>query len=80
MPRKKELSFEESLGRLEAIVQEMEQGELPLKELIAHYSEGMQLATTCSQALSRAEQAMDLLVREQEGQAVTEKLVIEGEK
>ena len=40
MPRKKELSFEEALGRLNEIVDQMEQGDLPLKDLIANYSEG----------------------------------------
>ena len=79
MPRKKELSFEEALGRLIEIVDQMEQGDLPLKDLIANYSEGMKLAGTCSQALSRAEQAMDLLVQEKDGEAVTEKLIIEEE-
>ena len=39
----------------------------------------MKLADTCSQALSRAEQAMDLLVQEKDGEAVTEKLIIEEE-
>lgn len=79
MPRKKELSFEEALGRLNEIVDQMEQGDLPLKDLIANYSEGMKLAGTCSQALSRAEQAMDLLVQNQDGEAVTSPLVIEEE-
>ena len=79
MPRKKELSFEEALGRLNEIVDQMEQGALPLKDLIANYSEGMKLAGTCSQALSRAEQAMDLLVQEKDGDAVTQKLIIEEE-
>lgn len=79
MPRKKELSFEEALGRLNEIVDQMDQGDLPLKDLIANYSEGMKLAGTCSQALSRAEQAMDLLVQEKDGDAVTQKLIIEEE-
>lgn len=79
MPQKKELSFEEALGRLNEIVDQMEQGDLPLKDLIANYSEGMKLAGTCSQALSRAEQAMDLLVQEKDGDAVTQKLIIEEE-
>lgn len=79
MQRKKELYFEEALGRLNEIVDQMEQGDLPLKDLIANYSEGMKLAGTCSQALSRAEQAMDLLVQEKDGEAVTEKLIIEEE-
>ena len=79
MPRKKELSFEEALGRLNEIVDQMEQGDLPLKDLIANYSEGMKLAGTCSQALSRAEQAMDLLVQENDGDVETKQLIIEEE-
>ncbi|WP_294157126.1 exodeoxyribonuclease VII small subunit [uncultured Selenomonas sp.] len=77
MPRKKEPTFEEALARLNTIVETMEQGDLPLKELIAQYSEGMQLAATCSQSLARAEQAMDLLVENQNGEAVTRPLTIE---
>ncbi|WP_423791703.1 exodeoxyribonuclease VII small subunit, partial [Mitsuokella jalaludinii] len=66
MPRKKELSFEESLEKLEAIVKEMEGGDLTLKDLMSHYSEGVGLAKNCMGALERAEQTMDLLVKENE--------------
>lgn len=79
MPRKK-LSFEESLARLEQIVDNMEKGDLTLKDLIAQYSEGIGLADACEKSLSRAEQAMDLLVHEENGEAVTEKLTIEPEQ
>ncbi|MCI6232967.1 MAG: exodeoxyribonuclease VII small subunit [Selenomonas sp.] len=79
MPRKKELSFEEALGRMNEIADQMEQGDLPLKDLIANYSEGMKLAGICSQALARAEQAMDLLVQENDGDVETKQLIIEEE-
>ncbi|MCI6085350.1 exodeoxyribonuclease VII small subunit [Selenomonas sp.] len=79
MPRKKEPTFEEALARLQDIVTKMEQGDLPLQELITQYSEGMKLAAACSQSLGRAEQAMDLLVQNQDGEAVTSPLVIEEE-
>ena len=65
MPRKKEPTFEEALARLQDIVEKMEQGDLPLKDLIAQYSEGMKL--------------MDLLVQEKDGEAVTSPLKIEEE-
>ena len=80
MPRKKELSFEESLEKLEAIVKEMEGGDLPLKDLMSHYSEGVGLAKNCMGALERAEQTMDLLVKENEatGKVEESKLDIEG--
>lgn len=80
MPRKKELSFEESLEKLEAIVKEMEGGNLTLKDLMSHYSEGVGLAKNCMGALERAEQTMDLLVKENEatGKVEESKLDIEG--
>ena len=80
MPRKKELSFEESLEKLEAIVKEMEGGDLTLKDLMSHYSEGVGLAKNCMGALERAEQTMDLLVKENEatGKVEESKLDIEG--
>lgn len=80
MPRKKELSFEKSLEKLEAIVKEMEGGDLTLKDLMSHYSEGVGLAKNCMGALERAEQTMDLLVKENEatGKVEESKLDIEG--
>ena len=80
MPRKKELSFEESLEKLESIVKEMEGGDLTLKDLMSHYSEGVGLAKNCMGALERAEQTMDLLVKEEEatGKVEESKLDIEG--
>ena len=80
MPRKKELSFEESLEKLEGIVKEMEGGDLTLKDLMSHYSEGVGLAKNCMSALERVEQTMDLLVKEEEatGKVEESKLDIEG--
>ena len=80
MPRKKELSFEESLEKLESVVKEMEGGDLTLKDLMSHYSEGVGLAKNCMGALERAEQTMDLLVKENEatGKVEESKLDIEG--
>lgn len=80
MPRKKEPTFEESLARLEQIVGEMEQGELTLNDLVMKYSEGITLANQCAQSLQRAEKAMDLLLQDQDGEAVTMPLEIEKEQ
>lgn len=80
MPRKKKPTFEESLARLEEIVGEMEQGELALNDLVMKYSEGITLANQCSQSLQRAEKAMDLLVQDRDGEAVTTPLTIEKEQ
>ena len=80
MPRKKEPSFEEALARLEQIVGEMEQGELNLQDLVLRYSEGVTLANQCTQSLSRAEKAMDLLLQDKDGEAMTTPLEIEKDQ
>ncbi|MGA7159557.1 MAG: exodeoxyribonuclease VII small subunit [Bacteroidota bacterium] len=57
-PAKKEASkrtFEQSLERLEKIVDSLEQGETPLESAIALYEEGIQLSKECMETLSRAE-------------------------
>ena len=80
MPRKKELSFEESLDKLEGIVKQMESGDSSLKELMENYTEGMKMGEACLKELSKAEAAMDLVVNvDRTGKITESKLTIEGE-
>lgn len=79
MPRKKEMSFETALERLENIVESMEAGETGLAELLKNYSEGVELSKFCMASLDRTEQAMDLLIKENAGSFKEQKLNIEGE-
>ena len=80
MPRKKELSFEESLDKLEGIVKQMESGDSSLKELMENYTEGMKLGEACLKEISKAEAAMDLVVNvDRTGKITESKLTIEGE-
>jgi exodeoxyribonuclease VII small subunit len=48
------LPFEEALQKLEAIVETMEAGDLPLETLIARYEEGTRLAKICQEKLAEA--------------------------
>jgi len=41
----KKIDFEQSLERLETLVEEMESGELSLEEMIKHFEEGSKLVT-----------------------------------
>ncbi len=59
-------TFEEALGKLEAIVEAMEGGDLPLEQLLARYEEGARLVTFCQGRLAAAE----VRLRELEPQAV----------
>lgn len=79
MPRKKELSFEESLTKLEGIVRQMENGDSSLKELMDNYTEGMKLGEACLKELAKAEAAMDAMVQQANGKIVERELTIEGE-
>lgn len=65
MPAKKTetSSFEEALNELEALVESMEQGELPLEESLKSFERGIALTRTCQQALKAAEQKVEILSR-----------------
>ena len=78
MARKKEQTFEEALSQLEQIVSEIEGGEMPLADLMAKYSEGIKLSDVCMTSLKRAEETMDLLVKETAAGIAEEKLQIGG--
>jgi len=66
-----DMSFEEALKRLEETVRTLEDGELPLKESLARFEEGVKLRQLCDQKLEAAEQKIEKLV-EKEGKVVTE--------
>jgi exodeoxyribonuclease VII small subunit len=51
-----ELSFEQALDELDALVRKMEAGELTLDESIAAYRRGSELARHCQAKLAVAEQ------------------------
>jgi len=55
--------FEDLLARLEQIVSDMENAELPLEKLLASYEEGMRLVKTCGDRLADAEQKVEILSR-----------------
>jgi exodeoxyribonuclease VII small subunit len=50
-----ELSFEEGIQRLEAIVDAMEAGDLPLETLMQKFEDGTKLAKLCQDKLAQAE-------------------------
>ncbi len=50
-----DLSFEQALSELEAAVQRLEEGDLPLEEALALYERGMRLVQYCNDLLDKAE-------------------------
>ena len=69
-----EPGFEQSLERLEAIVDELEGGELTLEDSLARYEEGIQLSRRLTRQLDEAEQRIERLVETPEGSLTTEPL------
>lgn len=63
------LSFEAALTRLEAIVDSMEQGEVPLADLLAKYEEGTKLLKVCESRLKDAELKIEKLKKQKDGAA-----------
>ena len=67
-----ELKFDQALARLEKIVQEMEDQELPLEQGLKKYEEGIKLSRFCLAKLSAAEKKIEILRRTLEGNLVPE--------
>ena len=61
------VSFETGLAELEAIVKEMESGELPLERALELFEKGMQVSETCRKQLAEAETRVEMLVRRGQG-------------
>ncbi len=63
------LSFEEALRRLEAIVQQLERGDVPLDQSITLYEEGDKLRAQCQARLAAAEARIQQIVSNGDGTA-----------
>ena len=59
-----EMSFEESLKELEAIVRRLEMGDVPLDDAIDEFHKAMVLVKTCDKKLSEAKESIAHLVKE----------------
>ena len=69
-PPATELNFEKAMDRLETIVEQMESGKLPLEDLIVRYEEGMNLVKVCQDRLTKAEQKIEIIARNNAGKPV----------
>ena len=60
---KEKLTFEQAVGKLERIVEQIESGEVGLEESIARYEEGITLVKQCRAILDAAEKKIQLLAK-----------------
>jgi exodeoxyribonuclease VII small subunit len=61
MTTDKPQSFEGALAELEALVAQMESGELPLKDSLQKYQRGAELLAYCQDALKDAQHQIEVL-------------------
>lgn len=63
------LTFEQAMEKLEAIVSAMEQGGVPLDEMIVKFEEGAAIAAYCQGKLASLKKKMEILVKDRDGKA-----------
>lgn len=68
------LPFEEAYSRLEALVNDMERGDLPLEALLAKFEEGVGLVKQCQAFLRQAQLRVEQFVELKDGQWVLKEL------
>ncbi len=65
-------SFEKNLERLDAIVRQLEDADLPLEKALQLYEEGMKLSEVCHKQLEEAEGRVEILMKKAGGKLVSE--------
>ena len=70
-------SFEESLKKLEGIVEQLEKGDLALEETLKLFEEGIGLSAACKKELDEAEGRVQTLVKQRDGSLKTEPFLTE---
>ncbi len=68
----KPLNLEKSLQDLEALIDELESGELPLEQAMQKFEEGIKLTRSCQAALKDAEQRVEILLKSAGGEEALE--------
>jgi exodeoxyribonuclease VII small subunit len=73
---KPELTFEQALERLEAIVSALESGDKGLEESISLFEEGTRLSRLCQEMLTAAQGKIEKLVEGAAGKLSTEEIEV----
>ena len=60
-------TFEDSLKKLESIVDQLERGDLPLEDSIKLFEEGVNLSSACKKELETAEGKVQILLKQRDG-------------
>ncbi len=77
MSAKKTVNLEKSLADLEALVEELESGDLPLEKAMKKFEDGIKLTRACQTALKDAEQKVEILVQSAGGEEELESFEVD---
>ena len=67
-------TFETSLAELEKIVEQLENGDLPLEESLALFENGIKLSRECRDRLADAERRIEVLMKDGDGRITLSEL------
>ena len=65
-------SFEKNIERLDAIVRQLDDADLPLEKALQIYEEGMKLSEVCQKQLQEAEGRIQVLMKKAGGKVAAE--------
>jgi len=74
-----EMSFEESIKKLEKIVKKLEDENISLEESMENFEMGIKLSSSCLKKLNEAEGKIEELTRSEDGKLITKELDLEEE-
>jgi len=64
-------TFEDSLKKLETIVEQLEKGDLPLEDSLKLFEQGVDLSAICKKELDEAEGKIQILIKQRDGSLKT---------
>jgi exodeoxyribonuclease VII small subunit len=74
-----DLAFEDAFAELQAVIAQLEAGELPLDAAVGAFERGMRLAQHCTGLLDRAELRVQALEEQADGTLRLHDIVVETE-
>jgi exodeoxyribonuclease VII small subunit len=72
--------FEKQLTQLEAVVEQLERGDLTLDDSVRLFEEGMKLSQSCKQQLEQAEGRIQVLIQSKDGKMQIAEMAVEDDQ
>lgn len=72
-------SFEQSLSKLEEIVNKLESTDIPLEKALKLFEEGVKLSNFCSETLDETDKKITILMENRNGNSVEKPFITDNE-